>query len=192
MEIIQKKKSNKNKFTFKDETLNFEYSDKTGSGDIDVNYADIPKKFSILIERNEWLRNVGLLWCAIGAVQLGYAILTGSSIEGKGVWLFLGLGCVAWAHFSTIRYSVFKTPPGTIFVIHDKNHELIVDELYKRRQSQMLNWYGPINPNNELAQEIGKYKWLVEEAVLSQIEADQKIAEAELMCRESESDERLN
>ena len=184
MQIVQKKKSNKHTFTFEDDHFNFAYEDKSGSGDTDINYADFPQKCSIQIEQNEWLRNVGYLWCALGLFQLGYAVYLGASISGKGFWLMVGLICVAWAYFSKVKYSVFKSERGNIFVIHDSNHDTIINELNTRRKSQLLSWYGEVNPANELTQEIGKFKWLAEQGVISKEESEQKIAHAELLNKQ--------
>lgn len=194
MEIVQRKKSNKHTFTFKDDHFNFAYEDKSGSDDTDMNYADFPQKSSIRIEQNEWLRNVGYLWCALGVFQIVYAFYSETAISGKGFWIMIGLACVAWAHFSKVTYSVFKAERGNIFVIQDSNHDKIINELNSRRKSQLLNWYGAVNPENELAQEIGKFKWLVEQGVISKEESDQKIAQAELLNKQNDglTGERLN
>jgi len=117
MEIVQKKKSNKHTFTFEDDHFNFAYEDKGGSGDVDMPYADFPQKSSVTIEQNEWLRNVGYLGCALGIFQLGYAIYSEASISGKGFLIMVGFVCIVWAHFSKVKYSVFKADRGSIFVI---------------------------------------------------------------------------
>lgn len=180
MKIVQKKRSNKHTFTFNDESFNFAYEDKNGSGDVDIDYADFPQKFSVRIEQNEWLRNVGYLWCAIGAFQLGYAVYTAAPLSGKGFWLFLGLGSLAWAHFSTVKYSVFHTDRGNVFVIQDKRHDEIIKELNIRRKKQLLEWYGEINFANDPQKEINKFRWLSEQNALSREEAEIKIAQVEL------------
>jgi len=192
MEIIQKKKSNRHTFTFNDNYFNFAYEDKTGSGDTDINYADFPQKSSVQIERNDWLMNVGYLWCALGIFQIGYAIYSEASLSGKGFWLMVGIACVLWAHFSKVKYSVFKAEPGNIFVIHDNNHDKIIGEINSRRKNQLLDWYGDINPENDLENEIGKFKWLAEQDVMTKEESERKISQAELLCNEnSESQSEL-
>lgn len=194
MEIVQKKKSNKHTFKFMDDHFNFAYVDSTGSDDTDLNYADIPKKSSTQIEQNEWLRNVGYLWCVLGIFDLGFAIYSQAPISGKGFWLLLGLVCIAWANFSKVKYSVFKTERGNVFVIDDKNHDKIIDELMSRKKTQLLNWYGEVNPENDLEQEISKFKWLVEQNVLSEEESEKKIAQAQFLDQQESGlpSERLN
>ena len=185
MEIVQKKKSNKHTFTFEKDHFNFAYSDKNGSGDTDFNYADFPQKCMVKIEHNEWLRNVGLLWIALGIMQLGYAIYSQDSLSGKGFWITVGLVCVMWAHFSKVKYSVFQLERGNIFVIQDKNHDNIINELNLRRNTQLHEWYGEIDPENELENEINKFKWLADQNVITSEEAETKIAQVEFMHKEN-------
>ena len=186
MKIVQKKKSNKHTFTFKDEHFNFAYMDNSGSGDTDFNYADFPQKSSVQIEQNIWLRNVGYLWCMLGIFQLGYAIYSEVSLSGKGFWIMVGLVCLAWAHFSKVKYSVFRAERGNIFVIQDKFHDQIIGELNSRGKKQLLSWYGEVNPENDIENEIGKFKWLVEQEVITEEESAQKIAQAVLIHNEKD------
>ena len=185
MEIVQKKRSNKHTFVFRDNHFNFAYKDKSGSGDSDLQYGALPKKTSIQIEQNEWIRNVGYLWCVIGVFQLGRAIYSQAALAGTGFWLVMGLACLAWYFFTKIRYTVFKSDQGNVFVIHEKNHDKIIEELKSRRKSQLLVWYGDVNPENELAREIDKFKWLVEQEVITKEESENKIAQAELFHKKS-------
>ncbi|THF61968.1 hypothetical protein [Pseudothauera rhizosphaerae] len=181
MKIVQKKRSNKHTFSFYDDYFNFAYEDKSGSGDTDMSYADFPQKSSVQIEQNQWLRNVGFLWMALGTFILGHAVFTGATLSGKGFWILMGVACVIWAHFSKVKYSVFRVGCGNIFVIQDKNHDEIVKELNNRRKAQLLKWHGDVNPENELENEITKFKWLVEQGVLTKEESEKKIAQAELL-----------
>ena len=181
MEFIQKKRGVKQTFTLRDDHFNFAYEDKSGSGDIDLNYVDLPQKSSVSIEQNEWLRNVGLLWIALGVAQIGWAIFNDLSLSGKGFWLMVGMACVLWAHFSKTRYSVFRTERGNVLVMQNKQHQQIVETLHARRKAQLLDWYGEVNPDNELENEIRKFQWLVEQDVMTQAESEQKIAQAQLL-----------
>lgn len=179
MEIKQKKFSNHHTYTFESEYVNFAYKDKSGSGDFDFNYADFPEKSSITIEQNEWLRNVGILWCLLGCYRIGSAVYSGSSLSGTGLWLVLGVICLIWFALTKVKYSVFKTERGNVFVIQDKNHENIVSELNKRKKDQLLAWYGAVNPENDKENEIEKFRWLEQQNVMTNDEAEKKIAEVE-------------
>lgn len=179
IKIKQKRFSNNHTFTFNDESLNFAFKDKSGSDDFDLNYADFPEKSSTSIEQNEWLRNVGALWCLLGSYKIGTAIYNDLPLSGTGFWLIIGLICLVGFALTKTKYSVFKTEGGNIFIINDKNHHKIIAELTSRKKLQLLKWYGDINLENELNIEINKFNWLVEQNVISKEEAEEKIAQVE-------------
>ena len=180
MKIEQKKQSNQHTFTFDDDTLNFAYKDKTGSGDVDIAYGEIPKKFSTRIEQNTWLRNVGYVWCALGVIQIGLALMAGKSLAGTGYWLVLGAGCLAWSYFSKVTYTVLQAPNGSVFVIQDdKTHDKIIEEIMSRRKLQMRAWYDHIDENKSVESELSKFKWLQEQDVLTKEEVAQRILQVQ-------------
>jgi hypothetical protein len=62
-----------------------------------------------------------------------------------------------------------------------------------RKKAQLLKWYGDINLENELENEINKFNWLVKQNVMSQAEAEEKIAQVEFAHKkENNHQERLN
>ena len=186
MEITQKKGAVKHTFIFGDDFLNFAYKDKSGSGDRDVPYGNFPKKSSEVNEFNEWLRNVGLLWIGVSVVLIGLALNNGEPLTGKGFWMMMGLGCVAWAHYTKVVYTVFETEKGGVFIIQNKDHDTILEEIKKRRREQLLKWYGDINPDSTLENETNKYNWLCDQDVISAEEAEQKIAQLEWLHKKEQ------
>lgn len=193
MIIKQKKFSNKHTYTFEDDTFNFAYKDKSGSDDFDVEYAEFPEKSSLSIEQNEWLRNVGILWGLLGCFEIGNALLKQTSLSGTGFWLLVGITCLLGFYFTKVKYSIFKTKQGSVYIIQDGEHDKIIDELLTRRKKQLLDWYGDVNLNNELEVEINKFNWLVTNNAMSKQEAEEKIAQAEYAHRqENEQHSQLN
>ena len=188
MKITQKKLSNKHTYIFEEDSLNYLYEDKSGSDDLTLNYADFPEKNSISIEQNEWLRNVGILWGLLGIYQIGIAAINNYSLSGRGFWLVIGIICIIWYAFTKVKYSVFKTAAGNIFIIHDEHHNQIIAEIKSRRKKQLLNWYGEVNLENDLESEINKFKWLVKQNVMSEQEAEEKIAQAEYVYKSEGKD----
>lgn len=181
MEITQKKRSNKHTFTFKENHLSFAYEDKTGTGEIDIAYGDFPNKLSTRIEQSDGLKLVGILWTAIGAYQLGYGIYNNLTLSGRGFWLFLGIICLLVYYFTKVKYSVFNTERGSVFVIQGRNHDQIIDEIKTRRKKQLFDWYGAINPENPIENEINKFNWLVKEEIIPKEEGDKKIEQIRTM-----------
>ena len=98
----------------------------------------------------------------------------------NSLWIILGSLCLLFAFFTKVSYTVFQAERGNIFIIKDKKHDALIDELKIRRKKQLLSWYGDVNPNNELENEIDKFKWLVKQNAMSDEEAKIKIAEVEL------------
>jgi len=145
-----------------------------------MNYADFPQKSSILIEQNEWLRNIGYLWIFLEIVIIAYAIIIDASLYGRGFWFFMGIICIIWAHFSKVKYSVFRTERGNVHIIQDKQHDYIIEELRKRKKKQLFDWYSEVNPENALETEIGKFKWLLEQDVISKEQYDYRVNQAQL------------
>lgn len=178
MKIEQRKLSNHHTFTFEADQVNFAYHDKSGSGDVDLAYADIPLKSSIRIDENLWLRNVGYLWCLLGAIQVGYALLSNRPLTGTGFWLLLGLVCLVWSRFTKVVYSVFTADAGSIWVIHDANtHDRVIEEIRLRRKNQLLKWYGDIDLENGVDNAACKFRWLVEQQAMTAEEAERRISQ---------------
>lgn len=184
MEIKQKKFSNKTKFSFGEEDFNYTIEDKSSSGEFSMSYADFPQKQTAFEEKNGWLKNVGLIWCAIGVLQIGNAVITKAPLSGTGFWLIIGLVCLVFYKYARTKFSMFSDNHSKIFIIKDKKHDQILDEINKRRKRQMLTWYGEINFDNEPERETNKFKWLLNEGVITKEEADTKIAQIELANRD--------
>ena len=188
MEVIQKKSGNTHTFEFNDNDLSFSYKDKSGSGNVEIDYGEFTTKTSIQIDRNEWLRNVGALWCLVGAWQLGSALYYGNSLAGKGFWLLVGAGCLVWYLFTIVKYTVLDGAQSRVYVIQDGQHDKIVGEIMNRRKDQLLKLYGNSDLENEPAKEITKFQWLKENEVMTPEEADIRIAQLERMEMSNNAD----
>src|SRR5690606_1297887 len=76
MEIAQRRNANRIRHVFGEQSLQYYQQDGSGSRSFNVDYMDISRT---LVERNDWLRNVGLLWLAIGAVMTAFKWIGGES-----------------------------------------------------------------------------------------------------------------
>jgi len=184
MQIVQKKSGERITFTFLEETFNFEIKDSSGVDDWDYYYADFPRKSSYRIEQNEWLRNVGYLWCVLGAMQIVWGMVHELALTGRGFWLVLGCLCLAVSYLRRIKYSVFKAESGRIFVMQNSKHDDVVNEINQRKKDQLLGWHSEVNLESSLDNETNKYKWLLSEGVMSAEEVECKISEAAMIFEE--------
>ncbi len=176
MEFRQQRLSNRIEFALGDDTFNYAFRDSSGSADVDLNYADMPEKSSERIERQDWWRNVGLLWMVIGAVQAGTALMSETGLKAMPLWLLLGAGCLAWYHLSTVKCSVLAYEGGRVYVIRDQQHDGILAELTRRKHAQLRAWYGEIDSSNATEKEIQKFHWLHKRGALSEREVQAKIS----------------
>jgi hypothetical protein len=105
----------------------------------------------------------------------------GDPLSGKGFWMVIGILCIGWSYFSTIKYSVFTMDPVKVYVIQERYHDVIVEEIKGRRIQQLRKYYGDVDPENDPENEIEKFRWLQKEGVISEEELKQKIAEIEFL-----------
>jgi hypothetical protein len=92
MEIRQQKNSNKIRSAFGEDVLDYSLEDSTGSRSYSVPYTDISRDRQTLVERNQWLGNVGMLWLLLGA---GLAVLSflGDAGSKVSIWLWVSAVC---------------------------------------------------------------------------------------------------
>jgi len=170
MEINQKKSSNQTKFEFGDEKLKYTVKDASGKKTFTTEYGSISDEdFDELEEKNDWFRNVGILWILIGAFQIGNRFMESGTLSGS-MWLTLGIICFIIYRFKTIHYTILDAEKGRIFIIQDDKHSKILDEISERRKKQWKSWYGSINYENDPQNEISKFQWLLDKKVISESE----------------------
>ncbi len=177
MEYRQKKGGNRTHFEFESEYLEYELQEKAGTDSFRVAYSALPYRVHEFIERNEWLRNVGLLWLLIGILITGWRL--SESILQLSMWIPIGLGCLGWYWFSIVRYSTLQTGEGKIFVIRDAQHDRILEELLARRVDQLKRSYAFVDHDNDPANELRKFQWLLDNRVIDEAEFETLKAEVE-------------
>lgn len=174
MEIKQSRHSNRIGFVFKDDELQYSLTDSSGSRSFSVPYTDISRDRQTLEERNQWLRNVGLLWMAIGAFTTVTAWV-GKQAFVPSYWLLIGAGCYAVYRFRTTKFTILPTDRGNILVIDDNAGPGVMQEIESRRAAQFRQEYDYFNANEAPEQQRNRYKWLHREGALSDAELQQRL-----------------
>jgi len=175
MEISQKKFSNKIRYVFGEDDVAYHVEDGSGSRSFSVAYSEIGRDRQTLVERNLWLRNVGLLWIGLGVVFTGLS-LSGDDGLRVSIWLWVGLACYAIHHFRTTRYTIIPTDRGNLLVIDDESGQRILGELASRRAAYLRREYDFMPENDSPAQHRNRFNWLNKEGVLSDEELRQRLA----------------
>jgi hypothetical protein len=180
VEINQKKHSNKIRYAFGEDELDYSIEDGSGSRSFSVAYSEIGRDRQTLVERNQWLRNVGLLWIALGVVFTGLS-LSGDGALRVSVWLWIGLACYAVYRFRATRYTIVPTDRGNLLVIDGSDGERILGELAARRVAYLRREYDFLPESDSPEQHRNRFNWLHREGALSDDELKQRLATVDAM-----------
>ena len=174
MEIKQSRNSNRIRYVFGEDEVNYSLEDSSGSRSFSVQYTEISRDRQTLEERNQWLRNVGLLWLALGGV------ITAMSYLGEGpfkasFWLFIGLGCYAVYWFRRTKFTILPSEKGNLLVIDDADGPRLIQEIESRRAAQLLREYDFLDSDESPEQQRKRFKWLHGEGALSDEEFQKRV-----------------
>ncbi len=186
VEVNQKKGMNKMKFTFMPEYFEWQYSDGSNSGSVNISYTAVPTESSTKTVRNRWLMNIGILWVCLAMFARGYQFITGTNLGVTPFGLF-GAALALWAYYRTVTFSVFDLGNGALHVLHDRNHDKILSEIGQRRNEMLRNKYfdGIENVTRSAEEQEDIFRWLASEGVISEQERDERMA----LLRQTESPE---
>ena len=172
------------KFDFQDKELLYTINGETQMVRFAVPYQDIGVNKSIERFVEKGSRYFGL--AILAAAFVGY-IVTGQSHAASDLVFFvftiLGWGLLLFARLYA-RYDATKIPVSSknnLIIIHDDQHQTIVDEIYKRRKLAFRQLYAEVDMLNHPEAEIKKFLWLKDQDIISPQEfsdARQKIVEA--------------
>jgi len=111
----QKKYSTIAKFKFGATALSCELEDKHGAGSWTIPYENIPFDSSVLEERADYLRNVGILFCLLGALYVIYVALCLlldparlDLLRVSVIWLPAGIACLFAHRVLRTKYTIFE------------------------------------------------------------------------------------
>jgi len=175
MEIRQKKNSNKIRFAFGEEALDYSLEDSSGSRSYSVPYTDISRDRQTLVERNQWLGNVGMLWLLLGAGLTAFSFM-GDAGPKVSVWLWIGAACYAAYRYRTTRFTIVPTDKGNLFVIDDADGQRILEQIESHRARQFRSEYDFMPEGDSPDQHRARFKWLHKEGALSDDELSQRMA----------------
>lgn len=185
MEFQQHRNSNRIRFVFRDDELEYSLKDSSGSRTFAVPYTDISRDRQTLIERNAWLRNVGLLWIAIGVVSTAIKWFDSQQFQGS-IWLFLGAACYAAYRLRSTAFTLVPTDRGDVYVIDGPDGQRILQEIEQRRaqafRAQAFRAEYDFIPEGDTPEQLrNRFKWLHREGALSDQELEQRLRVVEEM-----------
>src|SRR3546814_1877368 len=99
----------------------------SGSRSYSVPYTDISRDRQTLVERNQWLGNVGLLWLLLGAGLTAFSFM-GDGGPRVSVWFWVGAACYAAYRYRTTRSTIVPTAKGNLCVLDDADGQRIPEQ----------------------------------------------------------------
>lgn len=161
----QKKRTVRFTFKFLEDKILYS-TDFAGSvSNYKINYTSITNSKSTVIDKNEWYRNVGVLWLLIGLIVEVLPALAGNS-QGF-LWTFLGSMMLGVYRYNFISYSKFDSHPANLLIIKDKDHDEIYDAILEKRNKFVMSQYGAIDEKNDPTQEKERFRYLLEEEIIT-------------------------
>lgn len=177
MEFAQKRMATQTWFSFDDRELQHRVRDNSGEVEFSVEYGAIPAQKRIVYSRNNWLRNVGVIWCVLGVIQIGLAFSAGEIGISAAFWLLIGAGCLAFYRLTWSEFTVLDSSEGPVWIIHDKQHDAILEMIRDKRKAQLLAWYGSLDFSGDPLREVQTIEWLVKQDVMTKSDGDARIAD---------------
>lgn len=174
VEILQNRHSNRIRYAFGEDEVQYSIQDSSGSRSFSVAYSDISRDRQTFIERNAWLRNAGLLWLALGAVITAMAAIRGEF--APSMWIFIGAGCYAVYRFRTTHFTIVPSGKGNLLVIDGDEGQRILKEIESRRADYYRREYDFMPQDETPEQHRNRFKWLHREGALSEEELKQRLA----------------
>lgn len=183
MELKQKRNSNRIRYVFGDDEVQYSLQDGSGSRSFSVDYTDISRDRQTLEERNEWLRNVGVLWMILGAGLTGLS-LTGDSGLKVSFWLWVGAFCYLVYRLRSTKFVILPSDKGNLLVIDDATGAQIVQEIETRRAESLRRDYDGFREDEEIEQQRRRFAWLHKEGALSDEELRERLGMLEVRVGE--------
>ncbi|GJL95402.1 MAG: hypothetical protein DHS20C05_18070 [Hyphococcus sp.] len=177
MNFQQKKMATHTWFTFEEKELEYRVRDNNGDVNFSIEYGSIPAASRSVFDRNTWLRNVGFIWCALGVINIGLALMNSEDLAGSGFWLMIGLGCLVFYRLTWAEFTVVDTQEGSIWVVKDDQHDDILAKITEKRKAELLAWYRSLSFEDDPIQEVTTIQWLIKQKAMTKQEGDIRIAE---------------
>ena len=193
MEYRQRKLGQKQSFVLGEDSFVYSTEDSLQKHRLTIGYMDLPNLKAPLNQIEETHRighYVASCFGLVGIVQFLITATIVDSHEGRLlsiVWVCIALSILVAARLMRVTYTIIDTAGGRVSVIHDSKHDGILDALHERRKNIYLAKFGAIGGNNTEAEELEKFRWFRDEAIISEDEYNQKVLEVREYFAEPES-----
>jgi hypothetical protein len=162
--FIQTKNWNQVTFEFHDDYFLYILKDSNQTQSLKVPYLSIDiTRLDNLTEKNDWFRNVGIIWLLIW----GYEYFTVWKI---GIWLILWIGLLVTYIIRTTNFSILHSDEWKIFIIQDDHEREILDKIRWEKRKILRERLFVLDENNSPENELEKYVYLKNEKAITEDE----------------------
>lgn len=147
-----------------------------------IEYAQLSRDRESLVDRNDWLRNVGLLWVAIGGVLTAISFFDAQTLR-VSIWLWIGLACLGWYRWRVIRYVIVPSERCNVLIIDDATATTVLRELETRRAAVLRRRFDYLSPDEHPEQQRHRIQWLKKQGVLDEHETSARLLQLDAMSR---------
>jgi hypothetical protein len=187
-QFFQKALFLKKKFTFKNNGINIDFTDKDGDFSMFINFDRITSRENMRVNtrRKRLILKYGLL-AAFLTLARGFLTAqtdTRTTVIITLVALFIAGTVYAYYYFTQIKYyAVGLEDNKTFMVLYDKptkmEAEEFINEIFERRRLYYREQYFHIEYDNNKKSEIDRMKWLRSEEIISEKEFNVVLEEIE-------------
>lgn len=126
------------------------------------------------------LRNVGLLWIALGTVMTALGVTSGQGLK-LSVWLWLGAACYAAYRFHNVRAAAVQADQGHARLIPDAEWQRVLDAIETRR-AMPGNVHDLVPRTSTLQQYRDRFAWQHQQGRLSDAELQDRLATVDALA----------
>ncbi len=176
-EYFQRRRDIEISTRFGDGELIHTYKTKNSEQAVTVPYGEITKNVRTYTEENEWLRNVGILWLALGFFTEILPMFVQKHELSLPFWSLAGAACYLVYLRSRARFTEINANRFNIQILKDDpQHDVILKEVFARRAAHIMNSWGKLDLDEDPEYEIEKYRELVKDEVITVAEGEAFIA----------------
>ena len=180
--LNQARFSAKTKFELRAEDFTYTLNADGNTRTYQVEYAQLSRDRESLVDRNTWLRNVGLLWVALGGVVTAISFIEAESPR-ISIWLWIGLACLAWFRLRSIRYVIVPAERCNVLIIDDATGADVLRELEQRRVAVLRRRFDYLSPDEHPENQRNRIQWLRKQGVLDEHEASARLLQLDAISR---------
>ncbi len=170
LEFRQSKNGITTRYAFHKDHLKYEAQGEDG----DVAFI-IPYTAQTADKRVIKVRKVILLWSAIAFWALGAARLATDMFSSAPLWaglILLGIAAILYGayQFKKFSFTGLTTARGQLVILHDTQHDKILDKLMSRRKAQILDQFHQTNYAGNPQIKLRAIHWMWENEIISDTE----------------------